>query len=286
MIEKQYYFVMRTNITFKGGVEYIVRAQNMRINTPLISVGQMKRLINTSKRYVLMVVREKDVRTSDSFQGCDPPHKEELIDIVSKYDDIFQELDGLPPKREIQHEIHLQHDYSLPNVGMYRMSIVEMTEIKKQVQGLLDQGVTRPNSSPCGSPIVMVPKKYGTWRMCVDYRALNKITVKNQYPLPHIDDLLDQLKNDVYFTKLDLRSGYHRIRVVEQDEWKTVESSTLPNLQQPFEIETNANGYAMGAILMQYCKPIYYHSETFNQVVVNYPTYDKELCALVQSVKK
>jgi hypothetical protein len=97
------------------------------------------------------------------------------------------------------------------------MSVVEMTRIKKQVQQLLDQGVTRPSSSPCGSPIMMVPKKYGTWKMCVDYQALNKITVKNQYCLPRIDDLLDQLKNVVYFTKLDLHSGYHQIRVAEHD---------------------------------------------------------------------
>jgi hypothetical protein len=84
------------------------------------------------------------------------------------YDDIFQEPDGLPPKREIQHEIHLQQDSPLPNVGMYRMSVVDMKEIKKQVQGLLDQGVIKPNSSPCGSLIVIVPKKNGTWQMCVD----------------------------------------------------------------------------------------------------------------------
>jgi hypothetical protein len=103
---------------------------------------------------------------------------------------------------------------------MYRMSVVEMKEIKKQVQGLLNQGVIRTSSSPCGSSIVMVPKKDGTWRMCFDYRALNKITMKNRYPLPRIDDLLDHLKNVVYFTKLDLRSGYHQIRVAEQDAWK------------------------------------------------------------------
>jgi hypothetical protein len=142
----------------KGRVEYIVRAHNMRVNTKLVSAGQMKRLITTNKRYVLMVVREKDVGTSDAFQACDPSHKKELIDIVSKYDDIFQEPNGLPPKREIQHEIHLQRDSPLPNVGMYRMSVVEMIDIKKQIHGLLDRGVFRPSSSPCGSPIVMVSK--------------------------------------------------------------------------------------------------------------------------------
>ena len=114
----------------------------------------------------------------------------------------------------------MQHDAPLPNIGMYRMSSIEMEEIKKQVQELLNQGVIRPSTSPCGSPIVLVPKKDGTWRMCVDYRALNKITVKNRYPLPRIDDLLDQLKNAVYFTKLDLRSGYHQVRIAEQDVWK------------------------------------------------------------------
>jgi hypothetical protein len=85
------------------------------------------------------------------------------------------------------------------------------------VKELLDQGVIRPISSPCGSPIVLVPNKYGTWRMCVDYQALNKIMVKNQYPLPHIYEFLDQLNNDVYFTKLDLCSGYNQIRLAEND---------------------------------------------------------------------
>jgi hypothetical protein len=91
----------------KGGVEYIVRSHNMSVNTTLVSVGKMKRLININKRYVLMIFREKYVRTSDTFQGCDPSHKKELIDTVSKYDDIFQEPNVLPPKRIIQHEIHI-----------------------------------------------------------------------------------------------------------------------------------------------------------------------------------
>jgi hypothetical protein len=115
----------------------------------------------------------------------------------------------------------LQQDIPLPNIGMYRLSVLENAEIKKLVQEMVEQGVIRPSASPCGSPIILVPKKDGTWRMCVDFRALNKITIKNRYPLPHIDDLLDQLKHVVYFTKLDLKSGYHQIKVAEQDIWKT-----------------------------------------------------------------
>ena len=149
----------------------------------------------------------------ESFAGCDIELKAELVDVVNQYGDVFQEPKGLPPKRGIQHEIQLHQDCPLPNIGMYRMSIMESLEIKKQVQELLDKGVILPSTSPCGSPIVLVPKKDGTWLMCVEYQALNKITIKNQYPLPRIDDLLDQLKNAKYFTKLDLRNGYHQVRI-------------------------------------------------------------------------
>ena len=95
---------------------------------------------------------------------------------------------------------------------MYRMSIMENAEIKRQSKDMLDKGIIRPRTSPCGSPIVLIPKKDRTWRMCVEFRALNNITVKNRYPLPRIDDFLDQLKEENFFTKLDLRSGYHQVR--------------------------------------------------------------------------
>ena len=124
--------------------------------------------------------------------------------MVSKHGEMFQELKGLPPKRGIQHERQLQQDVLLPNIGMYHMSIMESTEIKKKIQELLNKGIIHPYTSPCGSPIVLVPKKDGTWCMCVDSRALNKIMVKNRYPLPRIDDLIDQLRYVKYFTKLDL----------------------------------------------------------------------------------
>ena len=109
----------------------------------------------------------------------------------------------------------------LPNIGMQRMYVMQSEEIEKQIQDLVGKGITRPNTSPCGSPIVLVPKEDGSWRMCFDYQALNKIMVKNMSPLPCIDDMLDQLKHAVYFSKLDLRSGYHYIRISENDVWKT-----------------------------------------------------------------
>ena len=101
------------------------------------------------------------------------------------------------------------------------MSAMESAKIKKQNQELLDKWIIKPSSFPCGSTIFLVPKKDGTWCMCVDFRALNKIKVKSRYPLPRIDDLLDQLKDSKYFTNLDLRSGYHKIRIDEGDIWKT-----------------------------------------------------------------
>ena len=181
----------------------------------------MKRIVNSSKQFLLMIVRSKDIDKPDAFQGCNPKQKADLVKFVSDYDILFQEPKGLPPKREIEHEIYLQQDAPLPNVGMYRLSVLENAEIKKQVKEFLNQGFVRPSTSPCGSPIVLVRNKYGSWRMCIDFRALNKITIKNRYPLPRIDDLLDQLKDSVYFYKLDLRTGYHQIKVAEQDVWKT-----------------------------------------------------------------
>jgi len=103
---------------------------------------------------------------------------------------------------------------------MYRMSIMENLEIKKKIQEFLSKGIIRPSTLPCGSPIVLVPKKDGTWCMCLDFHAPNKIAIKNRYPLPRIDDFLDQFRYENYFTNLDLQSGCHQVRIAEEDVWK------------------------------------------------------------------
>jgi hypothetical protein len=106
-------------------------------------------------------------------------------------------------------------------MGQSICSLLENEEIKRQIQEFLHKGHIRPISSPCGSPIVLVQKKDGTWRLFIDYQALNKITVRNWYLIPRIDDLLDQIMGAKYFSKIDLKSGYHQVQIEQTDVWKT-----------------------------------------------------------------
>ena len=108
-------------------------------------------------------------------------------------------------------------DATPTSITPYRMAPVELKTLKLQLQELLEKGFIPPSVSPCGAPMLFVKKKYGMLRLCVDYRQLNKMTVKNKYPLPKIDDLFDQLKGASVFSKIDLRSGYHQLRIKDVD---------------------------------------------------------------------
>ena len=144
------------------------------------------------------------------------------IPTVSDFPDVFlEELPGLPPQREIEFAIDLVPGATPASVTPYRMAPLELKELKLQLQELLDKGFIRPSVSPWGAPVLFVKKKDGTLRLCVDYRQLNKLTVKNKYPLPRIDDLFDQLKGASIFSKIDLRSGYHQLKIKDADVHKT-----------------------------------------------------------------
>jgi hypothetical protein len=122
--------------------------------------------------------------------------------IVEEYKDIFSSPTGVPMHCQVKHPIDLTPGAPLSNGPVYHRSLMENDEIKHHIQELLQKGNIRPISSPCGSPIVLVQKKDGTWRLCIDYIALNKIIVRNRYPIPRIDDLLDQLKGKSSSTRL------------------------------------------------------------------------------------
>eukprot|EP00253_Pinus_taeda_P012142 PITA_12142 len=144
------------------------------------------------------------------------------IPVIQEFTDVFpEEIPGLPPRRNIDFTIELVRGAAPVSRAPYRMSVPELTELKMQLQELLDKNYIRPSVSPWGAPVLFVRKKDGTLRMCIDYRQLNKLTIKNKYPLPRIDELFDQVKGTTVFSKIDLRSGYHNIRIKDEDIAKT-----------------------------------------------------------------
>jgi len=148
--------------------------------------------------------------------------KLENIQVVNEYPDVFPEdLPGIPPERDVEFSIDLVPGTGPISKAPYRMAPSELAELKKQLAEMIDKGFIRPSASPWGAPVLFVKKKDGSMRLCIDYRELNKVTIKNRYPLPRIDDLFDQLKGACVFSKIDLRSGYHQIPVRKEDIPKT-----------------------------------------------------------------
>ena len=144
------------------------------------------------------------------------------VPVVQEFLDVFpSDLPGVPPDRDIDFAIDLEPGTKPISIPPYRMAPAELKELKDQLQDLLSKGFIRPSVSPWGAPVLFVKKKDGTIRMCIDYKQLNKVTVKNKYPLPRIDDLFDQLQGASLFSKIDLRCGYHQLNIKESDIPKT-----------------------------------------------------------------
>lgn len=141
--------------------------------------------------------------------------------VIHDFDQLFQAPTSLPPQRSFDHAISLLPGTIPINCRPYRYSSQQKDEIEKQVEAMLKAGIIEPSLSPFASPVLLVRKKDGTWRFCIDYRKLNAATIKNKFPMPVIDEFLDEIAGAKYFTKLDLNSGFHQIRIVPGDEFKT-----------------------------------------------------------------
>lgn len=183
-----------------------------------ISHGQVKRLVSTHQIAGLFHLQLQATHpiTADNHTPPSP-----IRTLLSKYPRLFQPLHHLPPSRSTDHIIHLEPHSKPVNVRPYRYPYFQKIEIEKQVQDMLHRQLIRPSRSPYSSPVLLVKKKDGTWRFCVDYRALNSITIKDRFPLPTIDELLDDLGNSSWFSKMDLPQGFHQIRMSDADIFKT-----------------------------------------------------------------
>ncbi|GKB21451.1 putative reverse transcriptase domain-containing protein [Tanacetum coccineum] len=165
----------------------------------------------TGKTLIIRVMEKK----SDEKRLEDIPVVKEFLDVFPK------DLPGLPPVRQVEFQIDLIPGAAPVARTPYRLAPSEMQELSNQLQELTDRGFIRPSTSPWGAPVLFVKKKDGSFRMCIDYQELNKLTIKNRYPLPRIDDLFDQLQGSSVYLKIDLRSGYHQLRVRDEDIPKT-----------------------------------------------------------------
>ncbi|OMO91869.1 reverse transcriptase [Corchorus capsularis] len=186
-----------------------------RVNNPIQVVSFLNAMQSLKKGCHGFLAYVKDTQIDESVRLEDIP-------IVKDFPDVFPEdLPGLPPDREIEFEIDLVPGTTPISKAPYRMAPSELRELKEQLQELLDKKFIHPSVSPWGAPVLFVKNKDGSLRLCIDYRELNKVTVKNKYPLPRIDDLFDQLQGSQVFSKIDLRSGYHQLKIKADDVPKT-----------------------------------------------------------------
>ncbi|KAI3753681.1 hypothetical protein L2E82_25742 [Cichorium intybus] len=235
------------SIKTPSGSRMLIRGERRSRKVPIVSLATARRYMERGGELIMAHVISAESKHS----------KVEEVEVVCDYPDVFPEtLPGVPPSRQVEFVIDVIPGAKPVARPPYRLAPSEMEELKRQLQELLELGFIRPSSSPWGAPILFVKKKDGSMRMCIDYRELNKITIKNRYPLPRIDDLFDQLHGATYFSKIDLRSGYHQLRVQEADIPKTAFRTRYGHyefLVMPFGL-TNAPAVFMD-LMNRVCRP-------------------------------
>lgn len=232
-----------------SGGELVVQGEKPQRGPAVCSTARARRYLQQGcAGYVAYVM---DTQEAGKAMVGDMP-------VVREFTDVFpEELPGIPPERQVEFRIDLVPGAAPIAKAPYRLAPTEMQELSTQMQELLDKGFIRPSSSPWGAPILFVKKNDGSYRMCIDYRELNKVTVKNRYPLLRIDDLFDQLQGASWFSNIDMRSGYHQMRVREEDVQKTAFRTRYGHYEfvvMPFGL-TNAPAAFMD-LMNRVCRPM------------------------------
>ncbi|GJS18001.1 putative reverse transcriptase domain-containing protein [Tanacetum coccineum] len=213
----------------------------------------------------------------------------EDVPTVRDFSEVFPEdFPGLPPSRQVEFQIDLVPGAAPMARAPYRLAPSKLQELSTQLQEIFDKGFIRPSSSPWGAPVLFVKKKDGSFWMCIDYRELKKLTVKNRYPLPRIDDLFDQLQGSRVYSKIDLRSGYHQLRSEKAEaafqplkqKLCSAPILALTESSENFVVYCDAFRKGLGAVLMQREKVIAYASHQLKVHEKNYTTHDLELGAV------
>ncbi|GJV34092.1 putative reverse transcriptase domain-containing protein [Tanacetum coccineum] len=270
--------ISETNIVLRGWILGLL-GHPFDIDLMPVELGSFDVIIGMdwlAKYHALIVCDEKVVRipygnevliirgdncdsgiTSKKVEDRSEEKRLEDVSIVREFPEVFpDDLPGLPPARQVKFQIDLVPGATPVARAPYRLTPAEMQELSTQLQEIFDRGFIRRSSSPWGAPILFVKKKDGSFRMCIDYRELNKLTVKNRYPLPRIDDLFDQLQGSRVYSKIDLRSGYHQLRVREEDISNTAFRTRYGHYEfqvMPFGL-TNAPTIFMD-LMNRVCKP-------------------------------
>ena len=202
---------MGKEITLQG----VVAPQKEELS--ILTAEQLQKWLTGNEVWAMAVI-DPSTPSADQHTTYIAP---DLQSVLDQFQDVFEDQKDLPPQRALDHAVTLENGAQPVNTRPYRYSPLQKDEIERQVQEMLSAGVIIESMSPFASPVLLVKKKDGSWRFCIDYRRLNSLTIKNKFPLPIVDELLDELAGTKFFSKLDLRAGYHQIRMRPEDEAKT-----------------------------------------------------------------
>lgn len=246
-----------------------------------VSLDQLHFLVACNGIHQMVQLQTVDEKQKTETQEIPPP----IAELVDKFQNLFEAPKGLPQSRPFDHQIPLIPGAQPVNIKSYRYNPAQKDEIERQIKEMLQQGIIQPSYSPFASPVLLVQKKDLTWRFCVDYRQLNAITVRNRFPMPVVEELLDELAGSKWFTSLDLKAGYHQIRMATGDVFKTAFKTHLGHYEfkvMPYGL-SEALGTFQGVMNFVLAGLIRHGVIVFiDDILVHTATLSEHVCLLLQ----